>query len=80
MDRDNHIADVMTGEELFKMWDAGQWEVAVSSGTAYLILEQEKSSGDVSRVLADRGEGALEFLQSLDGGFLVKRQIALCWE
>lgn len=80
MDDDNRVAAVMTGEELSGLWDAGQWEVTVPAGTAYLILEQEKRSGDVTRLLAGRGEERLEFLWGAGGGYLAKGQMTLRWE
>ena len=71
---DNGVADVMTGDEV------GQWELAVSTETAYLVLEQEKGNGDIRRVFCNRGEETLEFLQNAGGGYLVKQQMNILWE
>lgn len=80
MGEDNRVAEVMTGDELVKMWEAGKWELAVPTETAYLILEQENGSGDTRRTLCNRGEASLEFLQNADGGYMVKRQMNILWE
>lgn len=80
MDRDSNVADVMTGDELVKMWDEEQWELAVPAETAYLVLEQEKGNGDTRRVFCNRGEESLEFLQNAGGGYLVKQQMNILWE
>lgn len=80
MDRDSNVADVMTEDELAKMWEAGQWELAVPTETAYLVLEQEKGSGDTRRVFCNRGEESLEFLQNADGGYMEKRMLYILWE
>lgn len=80
MGEDNGVADVMTGDELAKMWGAGQWELAVPAETAYLVLEQEKGNGDTRRVFCNRGEETLEFLQNAGGGYLVKQQMNILWK
>lgn len=80
MDGDSNVADIMTGEELAELWDAGQWEITVPAGTAYLVLEQEEEGGDVQRTLCNRGETSMEFLQSAGGGYLVKQQMSMIWE
>lgn len=80
MGEDNMVTKVMTGDELAKMWEAGQWELAVPTETAYLILEQENGSGDTRRTLCNRGEASLEFLQNADGGYMVKRQMNILWK
>lgn len=80
MGEDNRVAEVMTGDELVKMWEAGQWELTVPTETAYLILEQENGSGDTRRIICNRGEASLEFLQSEDGGYMVNRQVSILWE
>lgn len=80
MGEDNRVADVMTGDELAKMWGAGQWELAVPTETAYLVLEQEKGNGDTRRVLCNRGEETLEFLQNAGDGYLVKQQMNILWK
>lgn len=80
MGEDNRVTEVMTGDELAKMWEAGKWELAVSTETAYLILEQENGSGDTRRTICNKGEASLEFLQSSDGGYMVKRQMNILWE
>lgn len=79
MDGDSNVADVMTGDELAKMWEAEQWELKVPAGTAYLILEQEKGNGDIARVICSKGEESLEFLRSVGGGYLVKQQMYITW-
>lgn len=79
MDGDSSVADVMTGDELVNMWEAEQWELKVPAGTAYLILEQEKENGDIARVICSRGEESLEFLRSVDGGYMVKQQMYIIW-
>ena len=73
MDEDNGIAGVMTGEEL-------GWELKVPAEAAYLILEQEKSNGDIVRSVRSRGEESLELMRSLGNGFLTKQEITLVWE
>lgn len=80
MGEDNAVTKVMTGDELVKMWEAGQWELAVPTETAYLIPEQENGSGDTRRTICDRGEASLEFLQNADSGYMVKQQINILWE
>lgn len=80
MGEDNRVTEVMTGDELVKMWEAGQWGLAVPTETAYLILEQENGSGDTRRTICNRGEASLEFLQSEDGGYMAKRQMNILWE
>lgn len=80
MGEDNRVTEVMTGDELVKMWEAGQRELAVPAETAYLILEQENGSGDTRRSICNKGEATLEFLQSADGGYMVKRQMNILWE
>ncbi|MCM1058609.1 MAG: hypothetical protein NC517_13550 [Firmicutes bacterium] len=80
MGEDSQIAGIMTGEELAKMWEQGQWELKVPGKTAYLVLEQEREGIVVGRVFCDQGEKYLEFLQGADGGYLVKRQMDLIWE
>lgn len=70
----------MTGEELLKTVENGQWELRIPDETAYLILEQENERGEITRIFCDRGEESLEFLQSLGGGILAKQQMSLCWE
>lgn len=80
MDRDSNVTDMMTGEELAEIWNAGQWELTVPAETAYLVLEQEKEGGDVQRTLCNRGEESLEFLRSAGGGYLMKQQMGVIWE
>lgn len=77
---DNSVEQVMTGEELLKTIENGQWELSIPDETAYLILEQENQRGEITRIFRDRGEESLEFLQSFEDGILVKRQLGLCWE
>mgnify|MGYP001026399699 CR=1 FL=1 len=77
---DNSVEQVMTGEELLKTVENGQWELRIPDETAYLILEQENERGEIKRIFCDRGEESLEFLQSLGGGILAKQQMSLCWE
>ena len=80
MDRNSSAADVMTGEELVKMWDAGQWQLRVPAEIAYLVLEQEEENGDIRRTLCNRGEESLEYLRSVGGGYIVKQQMNIIWE
>lgn len=80
MGEDNRVTEVITGDELVKMWEAGQWELAVPTETAYLILEQESGSGDTRRIICNRGEASLEFLQNADSGYMAKRQMNILWK
>lgn len=80
MGEDNRITEVMTEDELVKMWEAGQWELAVPTETAYLILEQKKGNGDTRRTLCNRGEASLEFLQNADDGYMIKQKLYILWE
>lgn len=77
---DNSIDKVMTGKELLRMEENGQWELKVPEETAYLMLEAESEQGEVTRTLCNRGEKSLEFLKSLGGGILMKQSIGLGWE
>ncbi len=78
--KENSVEKVMTGEELLKAVENGQWELEIPQETDYLILEQENEQGGITRIFCDKGAESLEFLQGLTDGILEKQQMSLGWE
>lgn len=77
---DGSILGSMGNEELTELWAAELWELKVPPEAAWLVLEQEESGGETGRTFCNRGEGRLEFLESGENGYLVKRSVNLQWE
>lgn len=77
---DGSLIGSMDGEELAEIWAEESWELRVPAEAAWLILEQEKESGETARTFCNRGDGKLEFLQSGENGYLIKRLVSLQWE